>query len=87
MLVIGTDRNMHGAYWYPTSLAIAATDYITEAGTNKFFTSASDPRTLIKSSTMSAFEVDGVDHTEFIIGATGVTSKISCTLTGSAASS
>jgi len=36
---------------------------------------------------MSAFEVDGVTHTEFIIGATGVTSKITCTLTGAAASS
>jgi len=35
---------------------------------------------------MSDFEVDGVTHTEFIIGATGVTSKISCTLTGTAAS-
>jgi len=30
MLVIGTDRFMHMAYWYPTGLAIATTDYITE---------------------------------------------------------
>jgi hypothetical protein len=86
-LVIGTDRNMHMAYWYPTGAAIVTNvDYIIEAATNIFFTSASVPRTLIKSSTMSAYEVDGVTHAEFIIGATGVTSKISCTLTGSAAS-
>lgn len=38
MLVIGTDRNMHGAYWYPTSLALATTDYLTEvSGANQVF--------------------------------------------------
>jgi hypothetical protein len=75
------------AYWYPTGAAIVANaDYIIEAATNIFFTASSAPRTLIKSSTMSAYEVDGKTHSEFIIGATGVTAKISCTLTGSAAS-
>lgn len=43
MLVIGTDRNMHGAYWYPTSLKVEPTDYITEAGTNVFFTETVTP--------------------------------------------
>jgi hypothetical protein len=31
---------------------------------------------------LTAFEVDGLVHTEFIIGATGVNAKISCTLAG-----
>jgi len=87
-LVIGKDRNMHGAYWYPTGVALGAidADFIADITANKFFTAASAPQTLVKSTTMSLFEVDGVTHTEFIIGATGVTSKISCTLTGTAAS-
>lgn len=43
-LVIGTDRNMHMAYWYPTGAAIAAdVDFITEETTNKFFSAATPP--------------------------------------------
>jgi hypothetical protein len=37
---------------------------------------------LIATTTLTAFEVDGLVHTEFIIGATGVNAKISCTLGG-----
>jgi len=38
MLVIGTDRFMHMAYWYPAGLAIETTDYITEdPSTAQFF--------------------------------------------------
>jgi hypothetical protein len=44
------------AYWYPAGAAIVANaDFIIEEATNKFFTSASDPRTLKKSTTMSAY--------------------------------
>lgn len=72
-------------YWYPTGASIVDdVDYIIEKTTNRFFTSASS-LTLLKASTVSAFQVDGVVHTEYIIGATGVTSKIIATITGTSA--
>jgi hypothetical protein len=73
------------AYWYPTGSATFAADanYIIEETTNKFFTSSSS-LTLIASASLS-FNVDGLDHTEFIIGATGVNTKITCTTAGTSA--
>jgi hypothetical protein len=85
-LVIGKDRNMHGAYWYPTGTALGAidVDFIADPTANRFIVAGSTTtQVLQKSASLTLFEVDGLTHAEFIIGATGVTSKISCTLTGS----
>ena len=70
--------------FYPTGAAIVAdTDYFAEKDTNVFF-AAGTPVTAIATSDLTLFQVDGVTHADFKIGATGVLSKITATLASAA---
>jgi hypothetical protein len=80
-VVIGTDRNMFFVSFYPVGEDLANTHYLVEIASNKFFTHATSPTTVIKTAS-TAFNVDGLLHSEYLIGATGVDSKITMTLTG-----
>jgi len=84
MIVVGSDRNMFAVGFYPAA-AVLTTDvnYIGEYSSAEFFV-AGPPNTVAITGSM-AFDIVGVVANDFIIGATGVSSKLSCTLAGASA--
>lgn len=74
MIVVGTDRNMFGVGFYPTAVLLTTDgNYLT--GTSNAWFADTNPVTVALTSN-NAFSVAGVTADEFIIGASGVLSKI-----------
>jgi len=87
VIVIGSDRNMFLVGFYPAGADIVAdVDYIAERSSAIFF-EVNDPTTdpvIMVAGDAASFTVVGVTADEFIIGALGIDSLLTCTCTGAA---